>query len=90
MQALVGNKNGAGLTLSHGCCGHTCHLPCSVATPAACVQDLGRAQVDLSEAVFIMCDKSPADAQQEDLRNIMRCIAMGSCIQVRLSLHHDE
>jgi len=47
-------------------------------------QDLGRAQVDACDAVFILCNKAPADAKQEDLQTVMTCLAIGQYIQVRI------
>jgi hypothetical protein len=48
----------------------------------AAVQDLTRAQVDSCDAVFILCDKAPESAKQEDLQTVMACLAIGQYIQV--------
>jgi hypothetical protein len=48
----------------------------------AAVQHLTRAQVDSCDAVFILCDKAPESAKQEDLQTVMACLAIGQYIQV--------
>lgn len=45
-------------------------------------QDLARAQVDRADAVLIMCNKTPSDAREEDLRNVMTCLAVGQYNQM--------
>ncbi|WIA10960.1 hypothetical protein OEZ85_011123 [Tetradesmus obliquus] len=46
--------------------------------------DLARAQVQFADAVFIMADKSPQDARQQDLQNSMACLAVGHyCLQLQ-------
>lgn len=48
------------------------------------LQDLARAQVQFADAVFIMADKSPQDARQQDLQNSMACLAVGHyCLQLQ-------
>jgi hypothetical protein len=50
------------------------------------LQDLARAQVQFADAVFIMADKSPQDARQQDLQNSMACLAVGQyCLQLQRS-----
>jgi hypothetical protein len=39
--------------------------------------------VDTCEAVFVLCDKAPADARQEDLQTVMACLAVGQYVQHR-------
>lgn len=46
------------------------------------MQDLARAHVDKADAILIMCNKTPTDAREEDLRNIMACLAAGQYIQM--------
>jgi hypothetical protein len=58
---------------------HACHavLDCSTA-----LQDLARAHIESCDAVFVLCNKAPADAKQEDLQTQMACLAIGQYIQV--------
>jgi hypothetical protein len=65
--------------------------PQTAVTTAICTllpppQDLARAQVQFADAVFIMADKSPQDARQQDLQNSMACLAVGQyCLQLQRS-----
>ncbi|KAF6255851.1 hypothetical protein COO60DRAFT_167776 [Scenedesmus sp. NREL 46B-D3] len=43
--------------------------------------DLQRAQVHAADAVFIMADKTPGDALEEDLKNSTCCLAIGQFVQ---------
>lgn len=50
---------------------------------SCCVlQDLDRTQVEVSDAVIVLCHKAPADAKQEDLQTITICLAIGKYMQV--------
>ena len=49
------------------------------------MQDLARTQVDSCDAVFILCNKAPESAKQEDLQTLMACLAIGQYIQVRMT-----
>lgn len=42
-----------------------------------------RAQVETCDAVFVLCNKAPASAKQEDLQTVMTILAIGQYIQVR-------
>jgi hypothetical protein len=48
----------------------------------AVLQDLARAHIQSCDAVFVLCNKAPADAEQEDLQTQMACLAIGQYIQV--------
>jgi hypothetical protein len=54
------------------------------------LQDLERAQVELAESVYVMCNKQPADVQQEDLVNTMRVLSIGQYIQVSIRVPSFE
>lgn len=46
------------------------------------MQDLTRAQLETCDAVFVLCNKAPASAKQEDLQTVMTILAIGQYIQV--------
>lgn len=65
-------------TLMRVCCGGAMLCACAFVD----AQDLVRTQVEACDAVFVLCDKAPEDAKQEDLQSVMACLAIGTYIQV--------